>query len=70
MTPDGGTDMSQWNWSPELANHRLLEEASEVLHLVKNCENSLACGRWMVTKLPMGRYWFGPIILGHDRQAY
>ena len=55
MSPDGGSDMSQWNWSPELANRNLLEEASEVLHLVKNCESSLACAKWMVTKLPMGK---------------
>ena len=56
LSPDAGSDMSQWNWRSDSANLNLLKEVNEVLRLVKNCENSLACAKWMVTKLPMGMY--------------
>ena len=26
----------------------------QVLQSIKNCESSLACAKWMVTKLPLG----------------
>ena len=58
LSPDAGSDMSQWNWSSDSANLNLLKEVNEVLRLVKNCENSLACAKWMVTKLPMGMWFF------------
>ena len=61
LSPDAGSDMSLWNWSSESANLSLLKEVNEVLRLVKNCENSLACAKWMVTKLPMGMFIF-PVI--------
>ncbi|XP_053381951.1 kinetochore-associated protein 1-like [Mercenaria mercenaria] len=53
-SPDGGSDMSHWNWRPDQANSTLLQDAGQVLQSIKNCESSLACAKWMVTKLPLG----------------
>ncbi|KAH3859306.1 hypothetical protein DPMN_102024, partial [Dreissena polymorpha] len=53
-SPDGGSNMSQWHWKPEQVNQRLLQDLMHIVKSNKNIENSLACAKWMVNKLPLG----------------
>ncbi|KAL4233776.1 Kinetochore-associated protein 1 [Mactra antiquata] len=53
-SPDSGSDFSAWRWGKEQVNLTLLQDASEILQNNKNVEISLACAKWMISKLPLG----------------